>query len=134
MSAASQARWRARNPGKDKENTRKYNAAHRADRLAANKLYREANKAVIRSKRIQRQYGLTAEEFDQMLVGQGGGCAICHESFSKVHICVDHDHKTGDVRGLLCQKCNTALGLFGDDVVIVALAAGYLAAHRSGAD
>lgn len=69
--------------------------------------------------------GLTIEEFNQMVEDQGGGCAVCGQpekaSYKSMgdrqsRLSVDHDHKTGLVRGLLCSNCNTALGLLGEDV------------------
>ena len=59
---------------------------------------------------------------------QGGRCKICgvHQSEIKRSLCVDHDHETGKVRGLLCGKCNTAIGLFGDNRELVKLAFEYL--------
>ena len=68
---------------------------------------------------LKRKYGLTFAEYDKMLTEQKHSCAICgtskaggkHGSFM-----VDHDHKTGKVRGLLCKSCNIALGELGDNV------------------
>jgi len=58
-------------------------------------------------------YGITLEIYNQMLKAQGGVCAICHKEDSKGnHLSVDHDHSTGKVRGLLCGRCNLALGGF----------------------
>ena len=55
------------------------------------------------------RYGLSEADFDAMLVGQGGLCAICALPMKRV--CIDHDHATGEVRKLLCNKCNVLLGL-----------------------
>lgn len=60
---------------------------------------------------ILRRYDLTKEDFDRMLVKQGGKCACCGEVFSKTPH-VDHCHTSGRVRGLLCGPCNTGLGVF----------------------
>lgn len=57
---------------------------------------------------------LTDAEYDLLLERQGGACAICGEKPS-IRLVVDHDHETGAVRGLLCNPCNLALGLFKDD-------------------
>jgi len=66
---------------------------------------------------IQR-YGITAEDYYTLLAQQGGGCAICGATIGEVkrnrRLFVDHDHKTKRVRGLLCAKCNTALGYLKD--------------------
>ncbi len=57
---------------------------------------------------------------------QGGGCAICGKRPGKVSLHVDHDHETGEVRGLLCVGCNNALGQFRDDLELLARASDYL--------
>lgn len=63
-----------------------------------------------------------------MAIRQGGRCAICRrEPEQGRRLAVDHDHATGEVRGLLCKACNTALGMFRDDVASLARAIGYLA-------
>jgi hypothetical protein len=53
--------------------------------------------------------GVTVEQYDAMLAAQGGGCAICGTKPKTRRLDVDHDHKTGRVRGLLCHRCNRAL-------------------------
>ena len=64
------------------------------------------------------QFGLTIEDYDAMYTKQGGVCAICQQPETssrngKVYrLAVDHDHNTGKVRGLLCFKCNSAMGSF----------------------
>jgi hypothetical protein len=68
-----------------------------------------------------------------MLNGQGGACAICKTPAADLdrRICVDHDHVTGGVRGLLCSNCNSAIGKLQDDPDVVAAALAYLTAHKS---
>lgn len=58
--------------------------------------------------RLVRQYGITFEQYLEMLKKQAGECAICENQMRQPHI--DHDHSTGRVRGLLCATCNTAVG------------------------
>jgi hypothetical protein len=62
--------------------------------------------------RLLRAYGITLDDFDRMLAEQGGGCARCGKPASdlKVRLSVDHCHKTGVVRKILCVRCNTYLG------------------------
>ena len=55
------------------------------------------------------QLGVTDAEYDRLLSAQGGGCAICGNPPKTRRLHVDHDHKTGRVRGLLCHRCNRAL-------------------------
>lgn len=63
-------------------------------------------------------YGFTVEQYDAMAAAQDNLCKICRRSpmGKKKRFCVDHDHATGRVRGLLCTQCNSALGKFGDTV------------------
>lgn len=71
-----------------------------------------------RDKDREQKYGLTVETFDALVERQSGCCAICRILFTDIdarHLHVDHNHKTGAVRGLLCHGCNTAIGLFNDD-------------------
>ncbi|KAB2348952.1 endonuclease VII domain-containing protein [Actinomadura rudentiformis] len=78
---------------------------------------------------LKLRYGITEQEVAQMAARQGGLCAICLSGAAK-H--VDHDHKTGKVRGLLCFSCNGALGQFGDDPRRMRAAAAYLERHAKG--
>ena len=80
---------------------------------------------VARGKRI-RSYGISEDEFDQMMINQGGKCYICKGDNGSIALCIDHDHLTGKVRGLLCNKCNRGLGLFSDDLVLLKRAMSYL--------
>jgi len=78
--------------------------------------YPSSNPAHQRNKSLQRLYGITSAEYDAMLEVQGGVCKVCkgppHGRRERYH--VDHDHDTGKVRGLLCHKCNVALGMVQD--------------------
>lgn len=81
--------------------------------------YREANPDVGRNARMLRKYGIGVEEYEALLVAQGGVCAICgvqpkEEPYGCLQ--VDHDHETGEVRGLLCRSCNTALNIIDDPI------------------
>lgn len=72
------------------------------------------------------KYGITLEEYDILLTKQGGKCAICGRVETDSYFCVDHDHKTKVVRGILCFYCNTALGMLSDDLETVKKAVAYL--------
>lgn len=67
-----------------------------------------------------RRYNLTLEAFRQLELKQNGVCAICQDPPGvnpwQKRLCVDHDHETNRIRGLLCDKCNRALGILGDNV------------------
>lgn len=82
---------------------------------------------------LEKTYGLTLEQYDQILNRQAGACAICkgppRGQGSKLgHFDVDHDHTTGRVRGLLCNPCNQALGLLNDRKDVLVSAVQYLEA------
>jgi len=71
----------------------------------------------------RRRYGLSATELAKMIRAQGGVCRICERPRPN---CVDHDHETGRIRGVLCATCNAGLGHFRDDVERMRAAAAYL--------
>lgn len=62
----------------------------------------------------------------ELLARQGGGCRICGKRPGKISLHVDHDHETGEIRGLLCVGCNNALGQFHDDPALIQRAIEYL--------
>jgi hypothetical protein len=72
----------------------------------------------------QYRYGITAEEYDKMFTEQKGECAICRDILTVPH--VDHNHITGEVRGLLCPPCNKGIGHLGDSELKAARAVVYL--------
>lgn len=78
-----------------------------------------------------KKYGISIEEYDRMVESQKGLCKICNsfEPNRKGRLCVDHDHDTGKIRGLLCDKCNRAMGLFGDSQENLQKAIEYLKAN-----
>lgn len=79
---------------------------------------------------LARFYGMTEQEYDAMLLQQGGCCAVCSRVPAD-RLAVDHDHITGAIRGLLCTQCNTLLGMANDDVDRLMAAAAYLLASRN---
>lgn len=91
--------------------------AYRTDYYAKN----PEKKAQTNRKSQLTKYGITPEYFDALFQEQEGKCAGCivHQSELNQRISVDHCHATGLVRGLLCQKCNTILGLANDNVTVL---------------
>jgi uncharacterized protein YfaQ (DUF2300 family) len=84
----------------------------------------------MRENNYKKSYGTTIKDYDEMLKKQKGKCSICLSTETKnknySYFAVDHCHKTGKVRGLLCDKCNTALGSFQDSPEILLRAIEYL--------
>lgn len=78
------------------------------------KYYRE-NKDRVRRRDLYRRHGITHEEYVKMWEYQHGCCAICGVDFKEEKSVIDHDHETGEVRGLLCNGCNRGIGFFMDN-------------------
>lgn len=82
---------------------------------------------------FRKKYGITMDDYERMLIQQNGICAICGQGETALGrsgevkpLAVDHDHKTGAVRGLLCHRCNSVLGNAQDDPARLEAAAAYL--------
>jgi hypothetical protein len=104
-----------------------YNRTNKRDIWQGKPLEQRA--ALSRKWMLKSKYGLTPEEYDRMLEAQDGKCAICGSSDSGRKCCsmpVDHNHVDGSLRQLLCWTCNTGLGLFGEDIDLLASAIDYL--------
>jgi hypothetical protein len=84
------------------------------------------------SSKLKQSYGLTADAYDALLVTQNNQCALCLREAStlKRRLSVDHDHKTGKVRALLCSHCNLLLGHARDRADLLRKAASYLETHE----
>lgn len=108
---------------KNKERLKKYNKDHNKEYYQKNKEvikrkkreYKQNNKEYIEERRCKKTYNLTFEEIDQILITQNHKCLICGKSLMETKRCIDHDHKTGKIRGILCDMCNTGLGHFYDN-------------------
>lgn len=74
---------------------------------------------------LKRYYGIDIEDFEKMVDSQGGRCKICNTIPDK-KLCVDHCHKTGTIRGLLCSKCNSGIGMLQDSPELLENALKYL--------
>lgn len=134
----------------NREKCRAGHTKHREKRIAAQRKFREENLEAVRERRrnwdkenpekvregtLKRNYGLTLEQYREMLHEQAGVCAICGQPETCTYkgkvrdLCVDHDHETGRVRQLLCAVCNLLIGKAGDDPVLLEKAAIYLRKH-----
>lgn len=91
------------------------------------------NKRKYKSQMLKQTYGITIEEYEALLEKQNNVCAICKQPELTVrnkNLAVDHCHKSGKIRGLLCSHCNRAIGLMKDDYKILREAANYLWSHK----
>jgi len=124
----SSRKYRAANPEKVRTSSRKYRAANPEKARARQRKYQAAHPEKIRenarANNLRRNHGITSEEYDALLVTQDGRCAICERGDEC--LCVDHNHVTGVIRGLLCQGCNKALGFMQDNPGLLGQAANYL--------
>jgi recombination endonuclease VII len=103
-------------------------APHPGPRCATHHRNRQAEvKYNAWAKRLEKVYDITAERYFDLLQSQGGMCHICQRATGKTRrLSVDHDHKTGLIRGLLCRPCNDMLGHARDDAAFFLRAAMYL--------
>jgi hypothetical protein len=126
--------YRREHPEKVKETKRKYATKHPEEiRKYEQRGYRHW---------VLRYYGISQKEYDAMLEKQGGKCTCCGRPNSGRmkkngeydRMVIDHDHKTGKVRGLLCVQCNLALGVLDDSKERVELLLEYIQRHDSSPD
>ena len=95
---------------------------------------RDTRNRALRAAHLRKHYGISVEFYDMMLVAQEGKCAICrkpetirlHDADRPHSLAVDHCHKTGRIRGLLCTRCNTGIARFGESVGSLTRAIDYL--------
>lgn len=121
-SREQQAARRAANPEKYRQNARNWRSQSQ-DKLR--RYYKAAG--------LEKKFALTQAQYDQMLVAQGGVCAICAKSCKSGRaLAVDHCHTTGVIRGLLCMNCNNGLGRFVDSPALLLAAAEYLEKQSRG--
>lgn len=83
------------------------------------------NREAVRRYRLKK-YGITPEAYDAQLAAQGGVCIICGRGPGARRLPIDHDHVTGEFRGITCHGCNTGMGMFNDDPALLRAAAVYL--------
>jgi hypothetical protein len=105
--------WRASPRGRQKQ--REINAR-----------YKRRHPDRVKSKRLKSLYGITLDEYYAIAAEQEGVCAICRFPSTRGRLVVDHCHRTGTVRGLLCRACNVSIGAFRESVSGLRAAADYL--------
>ena len=118
-----------------KKGKSKYNRRCRVCHEAAGAKWSEEHKfarwKIHMKSKMPGKYGITLQEYLGMWQEQNGLCKICNKPSKKVRLGIDHCHKTNKIRGLLCNSCNSGLGLFQDDSKILALAIKYLDGAQS---
>lgn len=110
-------KWQDKNPEKLRENLKKFRDSEKGQRSA-------------RNYRLKREFNITIEKYEELLTSQKNVCYICKNACT-IHdnLCVDHCHKTGIVRGLLCVRCNTTLGKVEESTDILKSMISYLELH-----
>lgn len=129
---ASNKAWKLRNKEKLKVQARKYYLKTKKHQNAKALEWYYANKKKFKSYEKKYKYGITEEEYQQMVVKQQGVCKICNNppvKFKPV-LYVDHDHETGKVRGLLCHFCNAGIGMLKDSPALLKRAIKYLKSNK----
>lgn len=111
---------------------KKYDLAHAAQRSARAKQRRKDHPEKSKNWEYLRVYGISLTDYETMFSNQKGCCAICgrHQKDLKVTLCVDHNHQTKVVRGLLCLNCNRMLGLIHESRETLASAIIYLEGYE----
>jgi len=124
--------WRHANPDKVKAIQKRYRDAHLEQGSPRSMKWNREHRGLV-NKRAQacnfkRLFGISLEEKAKLLANQGGRCAICGagELDKMGPWCLDHDHITGKVRGVLCRRCNMTLGSLGDNPAILRNMIAYL--------
>lgn len=128
--------WRKRNPDKAWEHNRKwrekqgdngrsyYYRTHEA-RLMASQKWRNLNKKQRQEKHLRSKYGLTFERYNALLDKQHNSCKLCGKNPIRTPV-VDHNHRTGRIRGIVCQKCNIIIGMYESCPEVLTLVPQYL--------
>lgn len=118
-------------------NTPEGDQARKEARMQSQRAFRAANRERYSQEDRQRKFGLTPHEYNEMVASQGNRCAICkcHETATRKGkikaLAVDHDHKTGAIRGLLCADCNTGIGKLKESRSALIEAVRYLDRHSN---
>jgi hypothetical protein len=124
--------YRKNNPEKVAASQKEYDAAHRQERAALSRKWSKAHPEKVkvwnRQRALKNKYGITTDEYDAFYKSQDGKCAICGCIKPEPEKCfaVDHNHNTGNIRGLLCSNCNTGIGMLQDNSDLLRIAADYL--------
>ena len=124
-------KWYKNNKDEIDRKNQEYRKTNREEVLAMCRAYYANNKSKWRESDLQKKYGMSIDDYNLMLTEQDGCCAICgrHTLELGKTLCVDHNHVTGEVRGLLCGNCNKGIGFLMEDASILSSAIEYLEEH-----
>jgi hypothetical protein len=126
--------WRRANEEKAQGRSRAWRKANPEKVRETSRVWARNHPERVRGAYLRRKYGITLEDWVRAFRAQNGCCAICGDKFGddpkKTH--VDHDHKTGEFRKLLCRNCNIGLGMFKSNPEFLRKAIDYLWHHKTG--
>jgi hypothetical protein len=119
--------WRDKNREHVRQKHGEYRSRNREKLRIKNREHKRRNKQVMQDRNRYWKYGITRQEFDALVAAAGYRCESCGGQPRPPHgWCIDHCHDTGEVRGVLCNRCNTGIGMLGDCADGVARALAYL--------
>ncbi len=124
-----QKEYRSTHPGQRTEYNRQWWLKHKHDLLPNKRIRAKAYYAASRDTYLKRIYNISEDFYNNLLQQQNYVCAICKQKCNHKALAVDHNHRTGHVRGLLCHKCNVGLGHFEDNKEFLLSAIDYLNKH-----
>jgi hypothetical protein len=134
-------RWREKHPDRVKRINAEQHKKHRKKILARKKnqyrqdpekarerslKWQKNNPEKVRAKRIRDSWGMSLQEYDALIDQAGTTCPICKKSFGENPPCLDHDHSTGKIRGIICRVCNSGIGFFHENINVLLNAVEYL--------
>lgn len=123
-----------KNPADAKQYHHDWYEKNKAREKAKRQTWKHTHQEMRRAREIERDYHISAQEYDARLAAQNGLCALCRRPFDATRSgkpVLDHNHLTGELRDFLHAACNLGLGNFQDDAVRCRLAAEYLEKHNA---
>lgn len=123
-----------------RRSSRRWRIAHREAHRATVRQWRKKHPNYEFERRLRREFGILLEDYQRLFSNQKGVCAICKQPERRTdprtkacsRLAVDHDHTRKKIRGLLCYRCNTAIGMFREDPLLLRTAKHYLEAASVG--
>ncbi len=124
---ADQRKRRAQDPEKHRLYMRAWRAAHADEYNERTRIYRAAHPEKLRCLNLRKKHGISLEQFNELFLSQGSVCAICRGDKPKgKNWHVDHCHRNGQIRGILCHPCNLMIGQADDNIQTLQAAVRYL--------